>query len=257
MTSGWKTATISGLTRPTARTVRLRLDVPEREPHLPGQHYVVRLTAEDGYVAQRSYSVASAPSDPLLELLVEHVPEGEVSGWFAEVARPGDTFEVRGPIGGWFAWDGSEPGLGVGGGTGVVPLVAMLRHAFLVGQDFRVVAAARTLADLPYARELIAGGATVVLSPRGVARPSGCSAVSRRPARAGRPTGLRVRVVGLRGVRDDRPGGRRDAGEPDPRRAVRRYVVSVPTTTVASSSSSVATLAGNPAAAMRAAVVGA
>ena len=97
--------------------------------HLPGQHYVVRLTAEDGYTAQRSYSVASAPGDPLVELFVERLDDGEVSTYLADVVEPGDELEVRGPIGGWFVWDGETPALLLAGGSGVVPFVSMLRHA--------------------------------------------------------------------------------------------------------------------------------
>lgn len=162
----WTTATISGLTRPLPRSVQLRLDVTDRVDHLPGQHYVLRLTAPDGYVAQRSYSVASAPGDPLLELFVERLDDGEVSTYLADVAEPGDQLEVRGPIGGWFAWDGETPALLVGGGTGVVPLVAMVRHAVATDRLdlLRVAVSARTLAELPYADELVAAGAVVVLT---------------------------------------------------------------------------------------------
>lgn len=162
----WTTATISGLKRPLPRSVQLRLDVADRVDHLPGQHYVLRLTAPDGYVAQRSYSVASAPGDPLLELFVERLDDGEVSTYLADVAEPGDQLEVRGPIGGWFAWDGETPALLVGGGTGVVPLVAMVRHAVATDRLdlLRVAVSARTLAELPYADELVAAGAVVVLT---------------------------------------------------------------------------------------------
>jgi len=162
----WTTATISGLKRPLPRSVQLRLDVSDRVDHLPGQHYVLRLTAPDGYVAQRSYSVASAPGDPLLELFVERLDDGEVSTYLADVAEPGDQLEVRGPIGGWFAWDGETPALLVGGGTGVVPLVAMVRHAVATDRLdlLRVAVSARTLAELPYADELVAAGAVVVLT---------------------------------------------------------------------------------------------
>ena len=184
----WTTATISGLKRPLPRSVQLRLDVADRVDHLPGQHYVLRLTAPDGYVAQRSYSVASAPGDPLLELFVERLDDGEVSTYLADVAEPGDQLEVRGPIGGWFAWDGETPALLVGGGTGVVPLVAMVRHAVATDRLdlLRVAVSARTLAELPYADELVAAGAVVVLTreqhgirpaaPRRTAtsRPSSC-----------------------------------------------------------------------------------
>jgi ferredoxin-NADP reductase len=161
---GWHTATVSGVRRPIARAVELRLDVHDRIDHLPGQHYVVRLTAEDGYTAQRSYSVASAPSDPLVELFVERFDDGEVSTYLADVAEPGDELEVRGPIGGWFVWDGVTPALLVGGGTGVVPLVAMVRHARDLGRLdlLRLAVSARTLAELPYAEELAAAGALIV-----------------------------------------------------------------------------------------------
>lgn len=159
---GWTTATIAEVERDD-RLVRLRLDVADRIDHLPGQHYVVRLRAPDGYTAQRSYSVASDPADPLLELMVECLPDGEVSGHFHAEARVGDELEVRGPIGGWFTWTGDEPAIAVGGGTGVVPLVAMMRYAVRLGvaDRLRVVAVGKTLPELPYAEELLAGGAFV------------------------------------------------------------------------------------------------
>jgi len=162
----WRTATVAGVRRPLARSVELRLDVHDRIDHLPGQHYVVRLTAEDGYTAQRSYSVASAPGDPLLELFVERLDDGEVSTYLADVVEPGDELEVRGPIGGWFVWDGATPALLVGGGSGVVPLVAMVRHARDLGRLdlLRVAVSARTLAGLPYADELAEAGALIALT---------------------------------------------------------------------------------------------
>jgi ferredoxin-NADP reductase len=156
--------------------VLLRLDVHDRIDHLPGQHYVIRLTAEDGYTAQRSYSVASAPGDPLIEMFVERLADGEVSTFLADVLEPGDDLEVRGPIGGWFVWDGATPALLVAGGTGVVPFVSMLRHARDLGRTdlLRVAVSSRTLAELPYADELIDAGALVVLTrePHGI-RPAG------------------------------------------------------------------------------------
>jgi ferredoxin-NADP reductase len=163
---GWRTATVRELAHPTARTVVLRLDVADRMAHLPGQHYVVRLTADDGYSASRSYSVASSPADQLVELCVERLDDGEVSSYLADVVEVGDELEVRGPIGGWFAWDGVTPVLAIGGGTGVVPLVAMLRHARETGRPDLVclVAAARTAADLPYADEAMGGCNLVALS---------------------------------------------------------------------------------------------
>lgn len=163
---GWRTATVSGVRRPLQRSVELRLDVHDRVDHLPGQHYVVRLTAEDGYTAQRSYSIASAPGDPLVELFVERLDDGEVSTFLADVVEPGDELEVRGPIGGWFVWDGETPALLIAGGYGVVPFISMLRHARATGREdlLRIAVSARTLAQLPYADELVAAGALVVLT---------------------------------------------------------------------------------------------
>jgi len=173
---GWRTATVAGVRRPIARAVELRLDVHDRVDHLPGQHYVVRLTAPDGYTAQRSYSVASPPGDPLVELFVERLPDGEVSTHLADVVEPGDELEVRGPIGGWFVWDGTTPALLVAGGSGVVPFVAMLRTARALGRAdlLRIAVSARTRAELPYADELAEAGALVVLTrERSGIRPPG------------------------------------------------------------------------------------
>ena len=162
----WHHAVVRAVTHPVPHAVMLRLEVPERIRHRPGQHYVVRLTAEDGYRASRSYSVASAPDDPLVELFVMRLDDGEVSTYLADGVQPGDELEVRGPIGGWFVWDGDDPAVAIGGGSGVVPLVAMLRHAVTLGRSdlLRLAVAARTAKDLPYAEELIAGGATVAYS---------------------------------------------------------------------------------------------
>jgi ferredoxin-NADP reductase len=175
-TGGWRTATVSGVRRPIQRSVELRLDVHDRVDHLPGQHYVVRLTAEDGYTAQRSYSVASAPGDPLIELFVERLDDGEVSTYLSDVVEPGDDLEVRGPIGGWFVWDGETPALLLAGGFGVVPFVAMVRTARDLGRTdlLRIAVSSRTLAELPYAEELMDAGALIVLTREGHGiRPSG------------------------------------------------------------------------------------
>src|SRR3954454_12291034 len=165
-TGAWRTATVARVRRPIVASVELRLDVHDRIDHLPGQHYVVRLTAEDGYTAQRSYSAASAPSDPLVELFVERLADGEVSTYLADVAEPGDELEVRGPIGGWFVWDGATPALLVGGGTGVVPFLAMLREARRLSRTdlLRIAVSSRTLVELPYAMELMDAGALIVLT---------------------------------------------------------------------------------------------
>ena len=165
-TGGWRRATVASVEHPSPRAVVLRLDVPERVDHVPGQHYVIRLTAEDGYVAQRSYSVASPPSDSQLEFYVERLEDGEVSMFLSDVVEPGDELDVRGPIGGWFVWDGSREAVGIAGGSGAVPLVAMLHHARDVGaQDrLRIAVSARTLTDLPYAQEILDAGGFVALT---------------------------------------------------------------------------------------------
>jgi ferredoxin-NADP reductase len=161
--TAWTTGTIVEKALPTARTVRLRLEVADRIPHRPGQHYLVRLRAPDGYTAQRSYSVASDDDDPLVELLVERLPDGEVSEFLADVAEVGDVLEVRGPIGRWFTWDTRTPALCLVGGTGVVPVVSMLRAARRLDRRelLRVVAVARAPDDLPYRDELAQAGATL------------------------------------------------------------------------------------------------
>lgn len=165
-TGAWRRAVVREVSHPTERAVVLRMEVPDRIDQWPGQHYVVRLTAADGYTASRSYSVSSAPADPMIEMFVERLEDGEVSGYLADVVAPGDELEVRGPIGGWFVWDGSSPAVGIGGGTGVVPLVAMLRHARNLGSTdrLRLGASSRTLAGLPYADELAQAGALVALT---------------------------------------------------------------------------------------------
>ena len=162
----WRDAQVVDIRHDGEIGVVLRLAVPDRVLHRPGQHYVVRLRAEDGYTASRSYSTVSAPSDDLVELYVERVPDGEVSGFLAEVVEPGDELEVRGPIGRWFAWDGYGPALGIGGGSGVAPLVSMLRHARDVGRPelLSLAVSARTAADLPYREELEAAGALIALT---------------------------------------------------------------------------------------------
>lgn len=153
----WLTARVAAVRpeTPTART--LRLELPHPVPYLAGQHLVVRLTAPDGYTAQRSYSLASAPDGSAeVELTVERLPDGEVSAFLCDVVEPGDELEVRGPIGGWFVWRGDTPALLVGAGSGVVPLMSMLRHARRTGREdlLRVLVSVRRPADLYYDGEL-------------------------------------------------------------------------------------------------------
>jgi ferredoxin-NADP reductase len=142
----------------TPRAKTLVLDVPDWPGHAAGQHVDVRLTAEDGYQAQRSYSIASAPESPVLELTLERIDDGEVSPYLTEEARSDDQFELRGPIGGYFVWRArhAEPLLLVAGGSGLVPLMAMLRHRRAAGgtADARLLLSARSLDDVLYRDEL-------------------------------------------------------------------------------------------------------
>ena len=126
----WRLATLVDVVQETPRARTLIFDVPGWPGHRAGQHVDVRLTAEDGYQAQRSYSIASPPEDPRLALTVERLDDGEVSPYLCEELRAGDAIELRGPIGGYFVWEATTPGplLLVGGGSGIVPLMAMLRH---------------------------------------------------------------------------------------------------------------------------------
>jgi ferredoxin-NADP reductase len=148
---------VTGAVAETPRVRTLILDAPGWPGHRAGQHLDVRLTAEDGYQAQRSYSIASAPENGL-ELTVERLDDGEVSPYLVDEAQEGDRFEVRGPIGGYFVWDASDPAplLLVGGGSGVVPLMAMVRHrAAAEGTaPARLVYSSRTLEDVIYRGEL-------------------------------------------------------------------------------------------------------
>ena len=125
----WRVASLAEFVDETPHARTLVLDVDDWEGHRAGQHVDVRLTAEDGYQAERSYSIASGPDDGRLELTVELIEDGEVSPYLVGELQHGDTFELRGPIGGWFAWDPADGGplLLVGGGSGVVPLRSMLR----------------------------------------------------------------------------------------------------------------------------------
>jgi ferredoxin-NADP reductase len=180
----WQTATVLAVHDETPRARTLRLALPEPRRHLAGQHYVLRLTAPDGYTASRSYSVASAPDDTgAIELTVEKLVDGEVSEFVHDVVVPGDELEVRGPIGGFFAWSGDSPALLVGGGSGVVPLMAMLRLARRTGRAdlIRMVVSVRSPEDLYYAAELPGPQTTVVytrVAPPGAVRPPARLAVA-------------------------------------------------------------------------------
>jgi ferredoxin-NADP reductase len=154
----WRTVTVREVVAETPRAVTLVLDVPDWPGHRAGQHADVRLTADDGYQAERSYSIASAPELDKLELTVELVDDGEVSPYFVEEVRAGDQFEVRGPIGGHFSWSVDEGGplALIGGGSGLVPLMAMLRHRGARASDVEahVLVSARSEEDALYRDEL-------------------------------------------------------------------------------------------------------
>jgi ferredoxin-NADP reductase len=154
----WRLATVQTVIDESARARTIELDVPDWPGHVAGQHVDVRLTAEDGYEAQRSYSIASAPEAPVLQLTVERIDDGEVSPYLTEELRVGDQFELRGPVGGHFTWrvDDGGPLLLVAGGSGLVPLMAMLRHkaAHAAHIDARLLVSAQRCDDLLYREEL-------------------------------------------------------------------------------------------------------
>jgi ferredoxin-NADP reductase len=154
----WRDATVRDVIAETPRARTLVLDVPGWPGHAAGQHVDVRLTAEDGYQATRSYSIGSAPEDGRLEITVELFEDGEVSPYLVEEARAGDGFEVRGPVGGHFTWSVERGGplLLVGGGSGVVPLMAMLRHHAARDSDVdaRLLVSARAFELVLYRDEL-------------------------------------------------------------------------------------------------------
>jgi ferredoxin-NADP reductase len=154
----WRLAEVAETIVETPRAKTLILDVPDWTGYLPGQHVDVRLTAEDGYQAQRSYSIASAPAGERIELTVETLEDGEVSPYLTEELQPGDKLELRGPIGGYFTWDAShgDPLFLVAGGSGVVPLMAMIRYRVAVGSTIptRLLYSSRSLDDIFYQEEL-------------------------------------------------------------------------------------------------------
>ena len=155
----WQHARVVELINETADVRSIVLDPPDWPGHDAGQHVDVRLTAEDGYQAQRSYSIASTPEDEHLVLTVQRLADGEVSPYLVGELRVGDELELRGPIGGYFVWDVplGGPLLLVGGGSGIVPLRAMLFHraALRSSVPVRLLYSARTLADVIYREELI------------------------------------------------------------------------------------------------------
>jgi len=155
----WQIGTVTSIKPETPRVKSFRIALPMWMEHLPGQHYEVRLTAPDGYRAQRSYSIASSPLDGGgIELTIDRLEDGEVSPYFHDVVVEGDEVEVRGPFTSYFVWRGERPVLLVGGGSGVVPLMSMLRHREARGSNIPALLlfSARTWDDVIFRDELIA-----------------------------------------------------------------------------------------------------
>jgi ferredoxin-NADP reductase len=180
----WQIATVDAVVDETARVRTLVLDVPDWAGHRAGQHLDVRLTAEDGYRAERSYSIASAPGEPVA-ITVERLDDGEVSPYLTEELRAGDELELRGPVGGYFVWEPRHGGplLLVAGGSGIVPLRAILREHRSSGSEapVRLLYSSRSLADVIYRAELDAPAAGVeVAQTLTRAQPDGWTGYARR-----------------------------------------------------------------------------
>ena len=184
----WRLAEVAEVRPETERVATLALEVTGWDGHLPGQHLDVRLTAEDGYTAERAYSIASAPDERRVELAVERLDDGEVSPYLTQELRRGDELELRGPVGGYFVW---EPGRGgplllVAGGSGVVPLMAMLRHRAATGSQVpaRLLYSSRSLDDVIFREELerlaAAGDGLTVTHALTRAQPPGWTGYARR-----------------------------------------------------------------------------
>jgi ferredoxin-NADP reductase len=167
LTRPWTAATVSSVVDETPRVRTLALDVASWPGHLAGQHVDIRLTAEDGYQAERAYSIASAPGEPVA-ITVERLDDGEVSPYLTSEVRAGDAFELRGPIGGYFVWEPASGGplLLLAGGSGIVPLRAMLRLRASGGSSVpvRLLYSSRTWDDVIYRSELAAFAAGVEVS---------------------------------------------------------------------------------------------
>jgi ferredoxin-NADP reductase len=184
----WQLGEVAEVIQETPRVSSLVLGVPGWPGHLAGQHVDVRLTAEDGYQAQRSYSIASPPQDPRVVLTVERLEEGEVSPYLVGEVRTGDQLELRGPIGGYFVWRAGDdrPLLLVAGGSGIVPLMAMIRHHAAVGAmaNVRLLYSSRSIDDVIYRDELAtlsAGGTRLEVSQTLTrSQPPGWEGYSRR-----------------------------------------------------------------------------
>ena len=205
----WRAAEVVELTPETSQTKTITFDVPGWPGHRAGQHVDVRLTADDGYQAERSYSIASAPGGTRLELTVVRIGDGEVSPYLTDELQPGDQIELRGPVGGYFVWEPGDGGplLLVAGGSGVAPLMAMIRLRAAAGSDVdtRLLFSSRDWDDIIYRDELqrLNGNGLTVTHTLTASQPPGWAGYARRvdgemlaevgPGPAGRP---RVYICG-------------------------------------------------------------
>ena len=182
----WRAADVVAIVPETPRAKTILFDVPGWPGHRAGQHVDIRLTAEDGYQTERSYSIASAPDGSRLALTVVRIDDGEVSPYLTDELRPGDQIELRGPVGGYFVWEPAQGGplLLVGGGSGVAPLMAMIRLRAAVGSDAdtRLLVSSRSWDDVIYRAELerLAGGGLTVVYTLTASRPPGWAGYARR-----------------------------------------------------------------------------
>jgi ferredoxin-NADP reductase len=182
----WRAADVVEIVPETPRAKTILFDVPGWPGHRAGQHVDIRLTAEDGYQTERSYSSASAPDGSRLALTVVRIDDGEVSPYLTDELRPGDQIELRGPVGGYFVWEPAQGGplLLVGGGSGVAPLMAMIRLRAAVGSDAdtRLLVSSRSWDDVIYRAELerLAGGGLTVVYTLTASRPPGWAGYARR-----------------------------------------------------------------------------
>ena len=232
----WQTATVTAITRETGSVVTIGLDAPHWQGQRAGQHVDVRLTAEDGYTAEREYSIASAPGEPVA-ITVERLEDGEVSPYLTEELRAGDELELRGPVGGYFVWEPADGGplMLLAGGSGIVPLRSIVRHRRRAGSNVpvRLLYSARTWEDVIYRDEL--GGyhdgveVSYTLTRRQPPRMGRLHGPDRpgparrgRLARRGRRAGLHLRADELRRGRRGRPGRHWLPARAGEDRAVRR-----------------------------------
>ena len=182
----WRVAEVVNVVAETPRAKTIAFDVPGWPGHRPGQHVDVRLTAEDGYQAQRSYSIASVPDRTRVELTVERLEDGEVSPYLMDELRPGDRIELRGPVGGYFVWEPAQGGplLLAAGGSGVVPLMAMIRLRTAAGSDAdtRLLFSSRGWEDVIYREELerLGGDGLTVVHTLTRSQPPGWAGYARR-----------------------------------------------------------------------------